>query len=112
MLVSCHRLAYNNLHDEGTLVLCNALRESTVSKIQEVGLQKNGIGVVGATAIARLCAVRASLTTLSLANNMLSGIGGEYSDGSGALRGTFSSEGIAAITDAMSKSQSLTVVDL
>jgi hypothetical protein len=57
------------LRDEGTVVLCGALRESKVSKVQELDLQSNDIGVAGATAIARLCAVRASLTSCNVLYN-------------------------------------------
>ena len=51
------------------MVLCGALRESKVSKVQELDLQSNDIGVAGATAIARLCAVRASLTSCNVLYN-------------------------------------------
>ena len=54
----------NNLRDEGTIILCDALRVSTVSKVQELGLSSNGIGPDGAKAIADLCAVCASLTSV------------------------------------------------
>jgi hypothetical protein len=56
--------------------------------------------------------VNGALTSISLANNMISGIGGQYSDGSGELRGAFSIEGIAALADALSKSMTLRSVDL
>ena len=52
----------NNLRDEGTIILCDALRESTVSKVQELGLSSNMIGPDGAKAIAALCTVCASVT--------------------------------------------------
>ena len=52
----------NHLRDEGTIILCDALRESTVSKIQELGLSSNDIGPDGAKAVAALCAVCASVT--------------------------------------------------
>jgi hypothetical protein len=52
----------NNLRDEGTIILCAALRGSTVSKVQELGLSSNGIGPDGAKAVAALCAAIASVT--------------------------------------------------
>ena len=52
----------NRLGNEGTIILCDALRESTVSKVEELNLYYNEIGPDGAKAIAALCAVRASLT--------------------------------------------------
>ena len=51
--------------------LCDALCESTVSKVKELRLFYNQIGPNGAKAIAALCAVRASLTKISLARNKL-----------------------------------------
>ena len=54
----------NNLRDEGTIILCDALRESTVSKVQELGLSSNMIGPDGAKAIAALCTVCASVTSV------------------------------------------------
>ena len=54
----------NRLHDEGTIILCDALRESTVSKVEELSLYVNGIGPDGAKAIAALCTVCASLTSV------------------------------------------------
>ena len=46
----------NDLRDEGTIILCDALRGSTVGKVQELGLSSNGIGPDGAKAVAALCA--------------------------------------------------------
>jgi Ran GTPase-activating protein (RanGAP) involved in mRNA processing and transport len=55
----------NRLRDEGTIILCDALRESTVSKVEELSLYDNGIGPDGAKAIAALCIVCApSLTSV------------------------------------------------
>ena len=51
----------NELGDRGTTILCDALRESTVSKVEELDLSWNWIGPNGAKAIAALCAVRPSL---------------------------------------------------
>ena len=66
----------NNLRDEGTIILCDALRVSTVSKVQELGLSSNGIGPDGAKAVAALCTAMASITHigeggLDLRNNKL-----------------------------------------
>ena len=44
------------------MALGNALKESKVSKLQELDLYNNGIGPDGAKAIAAFCAVSASLT--------------------------------------------------
>ena len=61
----------NNLRDEGTIMLCDALRVSTVSKVQELGLSGNGIGPDGAKAVAALCAAMASMTHLDVRMNSL-----------------------------------------
>ena len=52
----------NQLGDDGTITLCDALRESKISKVQELSLQGNKIGPKGAKASAALCAVKAMLT--------------------------------------------------
>ena len=70
----------NQLGDEGTIILCDALRESTVSKVEVLDLPSNKIGPSGAKAIAALCAARASLTKLNAAWNSM----GE--EGKAALR--------------------------
>ena len=54
----------NGLGDEGTTILCDALRESTVCKVEELDLYYNEIGPDGAKAIAALCVVAASLTSV------------------------------------------------
>ena len=60
-----HSLGSNNLADEGTIAICNALKESKVSKLEELFISSNGIGADGAKAIAAYCAVSASLTKIS-----------------------------------------------
>ena len=57
-------VGFNWLRDEGTTILCDALRESTVSKVEELSLYNNDIGPDGAKAIAALCTVCASLTSV------------------------------------------------
>jgi hypothetical protein len=57
---------WNQLGDEGTTNLCDALRESTVSKVQELSLWGSGIGPDGAKAIAALCTVCASVTEVNI----------------------------------------------
>ena len=54
----------NSLRDEGTTILCDALRESTVSKVQELSLYNNGIGPDGAKAVAAMAAVVPSVTSV------------------------------------------------
>ena len=54
----------NKLGNQGTIIICDALRESTVSKVQELDLALNNIGPDGAKAIAALCAVTGSITSV------------------------------------------------
>ena len=64
-------VGYNGLGDEGTTVLCDALRESKVTKVQELDLQSNDIGPDGAKAVAAMAAVVASMTQLVVWGNSL-----------------------------------------
>ena len=52
----------NNLRDKGTSILCDALRESKVTKVQELDLSSNGIGADGAEAVAAMASVVGSVT--------------------------------------------------
>ena len=65
------RLRGNNLQDDGTTLLCDVLRESKVSKLQELDLSANGIRPRGAKSVAAYVAVNGSLTKISLAQNKL-----------------------------------------
>jgi len=100
------------LGDEGVTVLCNALRESTVSKVQELDLRSNDIGPGGAKAIARaLCVVVASITLLDLSHNRLGSEGakalapGLKANASltkcGLIENEFGDEGWTSIFDAL-----------
>jgi Ran GTPase-activating protein (RanGAP) involved in mRNA processing and transport len=64
-------VGWNKLGDEGTAILCDALRKSTVTKVQELGLEVNEIGPEGAKAVAALCAAMASLTKIMVHSNRL-----------------------------------------
>ena len=61
----------NRLGNEGATVLCDALRQSKVTKVQELDLSDNRIGPEGAKAVAAMAAVVASLTRLNVAHNYL-----------------------------------------
>jgi Ran GTPase-activating protein (RanGAP) involved in mRNA processing and transport len=67
----------NGLGDEGTTILCDALRESKVTKVQELDLSWNGIGPDGARAVAAMAGVIASLTSVSTAHNKITGDGAQ-----------------------------------
>ena len=83
----------NGLGDEGTTILCDALRESTVSKVEELNLNYNGIGPGGAKAIAALCAVRPSLTRVDVSWNSMK------------------AEGVKLLRDAVSGREGFVLVD-
>ena len=89
----------NSLGDEGTIAVCNTLKNSKVSKLEELIINRNDIGADGAKAIAAYCAVSASLTSLNLALNELCGI--DKDD-----MGTYHAEGIQALADALRVSSS------
>ena len=59
-----HRLASNQLGDEGTISICKALSESKVSKLQELDITRNRIGPPGGKALGDMLLVRAELTKL------------------------------------------------
>ena len=60
-------VSFNQLGDGGATILCDALRESTVTKVQvqELDLRGNDIGPDGAKAVAAMAAVVASVTEVS-----------------------------------------------
>ena len=61
----------NYLGNKGTTILCDALRESKVTKVQELDLSNSSIGLEGAKAVAAMTAVLASLTRLDVEYNSL-----------------------------------------
>ena len=71
-LTECN-LRNNSLGEKGATILCDALRESKVTSMQELNLSDNGIGPAGAKAVAAMAAVVASPTSLNLAQNNLGG---------------------------------------
>ena len=54
----------NRLGDEGATILCNALRESKVTNVQELDLSFNGIHTEGAKALAAMAGAIASVTSV------------------------------------------------
>ena len=84
----------NELGDKGATILCDALRESTVTNVEELDLSYNDIGPDGAKAIAALCAVCASITSLSLGDNPLG------------------DQGIEVLSVGLKESKSLAILDL
>ena len=61
---SLRSLGGNGLKDEGTIIVCDALKDSKVSKLKELMLRGNKITVTGAESVAAYLAVTASLTSV------------------------------------------------
>ena len=72
-----HRLAGNRLFDEGTITICDALRESKVSKLQALDLSGNGISPAGAKSVTAYVAVTSGLMSLDVRYNPSMGDEGE-----------------------------------
>jgi len=68
-------LGGNLLKDEGTIIVCNALKESKVSKLKELELYNNDITVTGAKSVAAYLVVTAELTSLDVRYNSIAGEG-------------------------------------
>ena len=66
-----HSLGGNQLKDEGVTIVCDALRNSKVSKLNELELWSNSITITGAKSVAAYLAVTASLTALDVGYNNL-----------------------------------------
>ena len=83
----------NQLGNEGAITICDSLRASAASRVQELGFSSNKIGPDGARAIAALCAARgSSLTSLDLNYNAI-GCDGAKAIGTHAI--ISSSSGVA-----------------
>ena len=77
--------------------------------VESLDLSNKRLGVASAIVIASLIGVNGALTTINLSKNMLCGVDDW---GRGALRGTYTAEGITAIADAMRVNGGLTVTNL
>ena len=64
-------LSYNRLEDEGVSAVCKAIQSNKETKLASLNFKNNGIGPVGANAVAAMVAVTGALTKLSLAQNKL-----------------------------------------
>ena len=61
---SLRSLGSNHLKDQGTTIVCNALKDSKISKLKELLMYDNDITVTGAESVAAYLAVTAELTSL------------------------------------------------
>jgi hypothetical protein len=64
-------LSYNGLRDEGVSAVCEAIQSNKETKLASLNFRNNGIGPVGANAVAAMVAVTDGLTSLNLSNNKL-----------------------------------------
>jgi Ran GTPase-activating protein (RanGAP) involved in mRNA processing and transport len=97
-------LSSNDLKDEDVSAICEAIRSNKETKLASLNFKCNGIGPVGAIAVAAMVAVTSSLTSLNLSENAL--CGRTY------VGGTYTAEGITAIADALRHNGGLTSIDL
>ena len=107
---SLQSLGGNKLKDEGTKIVCNALKESKVSKLTELLLDNNGITVAGAESVAAYLAVTASLTSLDVRYNDITGNGA--SQLSAAVLGSLKIETFNEIPIKEMRADSFTELDL
>ena len=64
-------LSFNYLKDEGVSAVCEAIQSNKETKLASLNFGDNGIGPVGANAVAAMVAVTGSLTSVELRGNKL-----------------------------------------
>ena len=87
--------------DQGVSAVCKAIQSNKETKLSSLNFGYNGIGPVGANAVAAMVAATGSLTTIDLSDNLL--CGGVWDE-----HGNYTAEGITAIADALRVNGSLT----
>ena len=98
-------LSFNHLKDQGVSAVCEAIQSNKETKLASLNFRKNGIGPVGANAVAAMVAVTGGLTSIDLSGNQLCGLD-QHGDG------TYTAEGITAIADALRVNGALTMANL
>ena len=88
-------MSFNDLKDEGVSAVCEAIQSNKETKLASLNVKKNGIGPMGANAVAAMVAVTGALTHLSLVGNKKLG-----------------DEGVEALSVAIEQSKSLRTLDL
>ena len=68
-------LSVNELKDEGVSAVCEAIQSNKETKLTSLNFGYNGIGPVGANAVAAMVAVTGLLTSIKLRGNKLGGEG-------------------------------------
>ena len=64
-------MSYNVLKDEGVSAVCEAIQSNKETKLASLNFKKNGIGPIGANAVAAMVAVTGALTVTNLLGNQL-----------------------------------------
>jgi hypothetical protein len=64
-------LSSNSLEDEGVSAVCKAIQSNKETKLASLNFENNGIGPVGASAVAAMVAVTGALTVTNLLRNQL-----------------------------------------
>jgi hypothetical protein len=64
-------LSFNDLNDEGVSAVCEAIQSNKETKLASLNFRHNGIGPVGANAVAAMVAVTGALTSVELRGNQL-----------------------------------------
>jgi Ran GTPase-activating protein (RanGAP) involved in mRNA processing and transport len=101
-------LSSNSLKDEGASAVCEAIQSNKETKLSSLNFKGNGIGPVGANAVAAMVAVTGGLTSIDLSENALCGVVQSF----GGVSGTYTAEGITAIADALRVNGGLTSLGL
>jgi hypothetical protein len=104
-------LSSNRLKDEGVSAVCETIQSNKETKLASLNFGNNGIGPVGANAVAAMVAVTGGLTSIDLSRNQLCGIWADR-EGVGYQHGTYTAEGITAIADALHVNGALTSLEL
>jgi len=106
-------LALNELGEEGTKAICEALEQNKTLKELEISGNMTGNSNIGGTAgvkhVAKMLGVNGGLTSINLSGNQLCGI---WTDWRGDQHGTYTTEGIIAIANAIRVNGALTKLSL
>ena len=98
-------LANNELGEEGTKAICEALEQNKMLK--ELDISNIG-GTAGVKHVAKMLGVNGGLTSINLSDNQLCGVWTDYA----GQHGAYTAEGITAIADALRVNGGLTALDV
>ena len=121
-------MSFNDLKDEGVSAVCEAIQSNKETKLASLNVKKNGIGPMGANAVAAMVAVTGALTSVDLSGNQLTdygrdmtgikelaaalGINGALTHLSLVGNEKLGDEGVEALSVAIEQSKSLRTLDL